>query len=54
MSNNLTGAQKPDREIHHDKVSVPACQKKAVSRLRETEHVPYRSTRSYKITSGEK
>lgn len=54
MGNNLIRAQKPDREVHLDKVSVPGYQRKPVSRLRETEHVPYRCTRSYKTDGGKK
>jgi len=51
MSNNLIKGQKLDREIHHEKVSMPVPQGKAVSRLRETGHVPYRCKRSYKTTA---
>lgn len=54
MSNNLIKAQKPDYVVHLDEVSVPDYQKKEVSRLRETGHVPYRCTRCYKTTGGEK
>lgn len=53
MANNLIRAQKPAPEVHLDKVSLPSYQCKSVSRLRETEHVPYRCTQSYK-TGGEK
>jgi len=53
MSDDLIRAQRPDREVHYDKVSVPACQKKPVSRLRETEHAPYRCTRSYRTNGGQ-
>lgn len=54
MSNNLIKAQKPDCVVHLDEVSVPDYQKKEVSRLRETGHVRYRCTRSYKTTGGKK
>lgn len=49
MSNNIIRAQKPDWGTTIDEVSLPAHQKKIISRLRETEHVPYRCTRCYKI-----
>lgn len=54
MSNNLIKAQKPDWGVHLEEVSVPAYQKKPVSRLREKEHVPYRCTQSYKTIDDEK
>lgn len=47
MSNNIIRAQKPDREIHHDTVFVPAYHGKVISRLREDGHVPYRCTRCF-------
>lgn len=52
MSNNLIGVQRPAQDVHHEKISVPDCQKKAVSRLREIDHTQYRCTRSYKTSSG--